>query len=90
MPEVPPIASTMLAQLTPCGSFGLNGSNGSVGSQPMHGSSSSVITTVNSQVEVIPLTSVTVQVTSVVPISKRCPLSVVFGAVIAVVAPLKL
>ena len=55
MPEVPPIASTMLAQLTPCGSVGSNGSTGSVGSQPMHGSSSSVTTTVNSQVEVRPL-----------------------------------
>ena len=80
----------MLAQLMPSGSVGSNGSTGSIESQPMHGGSSSVTTTVNSQVEATPLTSVTVHVTSVVPISKRCPLSVVFGAVIAVVAPLRL
>ena len=85
---LPPIAATKLAQLTPCGSFGLNGSTGSVGSQPMHGGSSSLTTTVNEQVEVRPLTSVTVHVTVVWPISKSCPLSVVFGALTVVVAPL--
>ena len=62
--------ATMLSQLIPFGLSGLNGSVISVESQPIHGSSSSLTTTMNEQLELLLLVSVTIHVTVVVPIAK--------------------
>ena len=60
----------MLSQLIPFGSLGSNGLVVLVESQPIHGNSSSLTTTMNEQLELLLLVSVTIHVTVVVPIAK--------------------